>query len=26
VTRAYLVQGDGIDEHDHVKSEYCENT
>ena len=26
VTRAYLVQGDGIDENDHVKSGYCENT
>src|SRR6478735_11428180 len=26
VTRAYLIQGDGIDEYDHAKSEYCENT
>jgi hypothetical protein len=26
VTRAHLVYGDGIDEDDHFKSGYCENT
>jgi hypothetical protein len=25
MTRAHLVQGDGIDEDDHVKSGYCDN-